>query len=104
MSVIYSIYYDGILVAKQENPNGVFVKYATKLPELVFGLDGSREGTHKMFVRWLSGRMFPPERLDAAELLRELGLPKYDVIEIAKKTRGTSPKDLFSITWEDYDD
>ena len=83
---------------------GVFVKYATKLPELVFGLDGSREGTHKMFVRWLSGRMFPPERLDAAELLRELGLPKYDVIEIAKKTRGTLPKDLFSITWEEYND
>jgi hypothetical protein len=38
------------------------------------------------FVEWAKQRCFPPERVDAAKLLEEMGLDHYDRWEIIKQT------------------
>lgn len=42
---------------------------------------------------WVKRRVFPKTRMNADELLRELGLSEYDPIEILKKNQGACCKD-----------
>lgn len=53
------------------------------------------------FGDWASSRCFPAERMDAKELLEELGLDRYDPWEIVKKTgaRITGADDF----WVDFE-
>lgn len=45
-----------------------------------------REVTYADFLAWAEERCFPPERMDAKELLEYLGLKEYDRYEIIKRT------------------
>jgi hypothetical protein len=47
------------------------------------------------FLKWIEYRVFPPERIDAKELLNELGLEKYDAWAIAKQTKASLMEDPF---------
>lgn len=50
------------------------------------------------FGAWAEERCFPEERVDAKELLQELGLERYDRWEIVKKTNAVlTGNDLFSV-------
>ena len=49
------------------------------------------------FINWASDRCFPENRVGAKELLKELGLDRYDGWEIVKKTGGKLETDRFWI-------
>lgn len=54
------------------------------LPFMLFGDDDKI--TSFKFAKWAKKRCFPPERMDAAKLLAEMGLDHYDAWEIIKQT------------------
>lgn len=105
MNYIYKIYYDNVLVAMQKKPKGVFYKLGNRVPSRMFGLRQEKEtADYNSFERWLSGRVFPKERINGHILLRQLGMDKYDAMEIARKNKGMTHRDLFSISWEPYNE
>lgn len=69
-------------------------------PLSLFGFE-KREVSMQEFVKWTKTRCFPESRIDKEDLLKELGLDRYDTWEIVKKTRG----ELYAIDefWIDFD-
>ena len=55
------------------------------LPLGLFGLK-SREVNYLDFLDWVKTRCFPENRVDKDNCLRELGLDKYDALEIVRRT------------------
>jgi len=58
-----------------------------------------KEVTYQRFIEWASERCFPPNRVDAEELLEELGLDRYNGWDIVQKTEGRLMTDHF---WIDF--
>lgn len=46
---------------------------------------------------WISTRIFPPERMDRRDILKDLGLEKYDPWLIFLKIKGSSMRDNITI-------
>lgn len=59
------------------------------------------EVTMQEFVDWVTKRCFPEERVDAQDVLREIGLEKYDAWEIVKRTNAVLTG--FDDFWVDFD-
>ncbi|OXM16136.1 hypothetical protein [Paenibacillus herberti] len=75
-------------------PTGLFKLNKSHNPWTVMkGEPRSNQGIRK----WLSERVFSPNRPDVKELLKKLGLEKYDVWAIIKKTGGRTHHDKYSI-------
>jgi hypothetical protein len=95
--------WDNEIVAKQVIENGKMpMMVATtdnvnKLPFDLFKAWKVREVTMIEFINWASDRCFPENRVGAKELLKELGLDRYDGWEIVKKTGGKLETDRFWI-------
>lgn len=75
-----------------------------ELPYLLFGhkcySKCKREVTYEEFLAWAKARCFPPERIDAEDVLKMLGLERYDRYEIIRITGARSfTKDNF---WVDF--
>lgn len=70
------------------------------LPLPLFGFT-KRQVTGEEFVKWVSERCFPEDRVDKDDVLKALGLKKYDPWEIVKITKGV----LYGIDdfWVDFD-
>ncbi|MFM9276722.1 hypothetical protein ACI1P2_01655 [Paenibacillus sp. p-8] len=58
---------------------------------------------HAVIKTWLEERIFPPERQNAEDLLKELGLPEYDTVAVLKKTRGAVPGNPYWIKFHPED-
>ena len=56
-------------------------------PLTLFGYN-KREVDMQEFVTWAKKRCFPEERVDKDEVLKSLGLTRYDPWEIVKITKG----------------
>lgn len=72
----------------------------SKLPFDLFKAWKVREVTMYELINWASDRCFPENRVGAEQLLKELGLDRYDGWEIVKKTGGRLETDRF---WIDFD-
>ena len=70
-------------------------------PYDLFKMWTTREATMEEFIAWASERCFPPNRIGAENMLRELGLSEYDGWEIVKRTGGHMSNDHFWIDFED---
>lgn len=59
-----------------------------ELPVTLFGFGekSKKEVTYADFLKWAEERCFPPERYGAEDILKMLGLERYDRYEIIKKT------------------
>jgi len=55
------------------------------------------------FVEWINGRVFPPERVGAKELLKELGLDEYRPFAIAKETKACLMEDPYGVAFTEGD-
>ncbi|HZK85288.1 MAG TPA: hypothetical protein VFC58_11585 [Desulfosporosinus sp.] len=55
------------------------------------------------FVEWINGRVFPPERIGAEQLLKELGLDEYRPFAIAKETKACLMEDPYWVAFEEGD-
>lgn len=58
---------------------------------------GQSDWSHEQFVGFLSERVVSRDRRDIEKILFRCGLSAYDVLRIAKVTRGIHPKDLLWI-------
>jgi len=58
-----------------------------ELPLALFGKN-KNEVSLQEFTTWAKNRVFPENRMDAAELLADLGLDHYDAWAIVKITKG----------------
>lgn len=97
-NVFYKLEYIGILTYNTDTKYFTF-EYkgnSDKAYEIYKYLNGDKD---KDWLReTIFDRVFPPERVDARQLLAEMGLPKYDAWEIVKKCRLTSVNDLVWMT------
>lgn len=71
------------------------------IPEELF--KGRRTVTGEELVKWLSGRVFPRNRVDADQLLKKLSLPEYDPWKIAEKTKAALVTDPFWLKFDEQD-
>lgn len=55
------------------------------------------------FVEWISGRVFPPERIGAKQLLKELGLDEYRPYAIAMETKACLMEDPYWVAFTERD-
>ena len=94
---------DRVIARATKTPEGIRMVAIKNIPQhqLPFGLYGrfDRSVTMYKFIEWASERCFPEERIGASELLKELGLDRYDGWEIVKKTNGVLMTDSF---WIDF--
>lgn len=63
-------------------------------------IETNRELHRKIIKNWLEERVFPPERHDADEVLKDLGLTHYDFVAVLKYTKAKNRYDEF---WVDFD-
>ena len=85
------------IVAKAYKSGGTFTKVKAEpcvstfeLPQALFR-KGKTEVSFSAFVAWAKQRCFPPEREDATELLKSLGLKEYDPWAIIQITEARLP-------------
>lgn len=79
-----------IAIAKKEK-SGVYMEAIEGIPQhllpiALFGWDKRRVSMLEV-IDWASSRCFPPDRVDADRILKEMGLDRYDPWEIAKITK-----------------
>lgn len=82
------------MVAHLDNSTGFPMMVAepdatiTDLPMTLFGFGhcAKREVTYEVFLKWAMKRCPPEERMDIKEVLKTLGLKKYDRYDIIKRT------------------
>lgn len=55
------------------------------------------------FVEWINGRVFPPERVGAKQLLKELGLDEYRPFAIAVETKACLMEDPYWVAFTEGD-
>lgn len=61
----------------------------------VFNQDREKVVSNNVIDNWIKSRIFPPNRNNADELLKELNLTKYNEWEILKRNWGFSPTDSY---------
>lgn len=55
------------------------------------------------FIRWMSERVIPEDRVDIEKVLNLMSIDKYDMFDIAKKTRACLMEDDFWVKFKEED-
>lgn len=55
-------------------------------------------------IKWISERIFPRERVDCEDILKNLGLESYDVMSIAEKTNASLMGDDYWVKFKPTED
>ena len=101
------LFWNDTVVAVQPVINGrpqLRMEVCDGIRKSILPADLFRFGTLKsvpisVFYAWAEQRCFPENRVDAEELLAELGLEKYDPLQIVMKTNARLITDNF---WVDF--
>ena len=91
--------------ANLKDRTAAFVKHTDdrrKLPAYLYGLYGFRatEPSFYWLEKFIEDRTFPRERMNCNDLLAWMGLDRYDVWEINRKTHGITTDDPFWLRFE----
>lgn len=100
------LYFDNIKIAYEER-NIKHERYLTLvdnvpaffLPEYIF--KGRKSVPFDEILKWIRNRVFPEQRPDCKNLLRELDLPSYDPYLIAQKTKACLMTDGYWLSFSD---
>lgn len=104
---ILALMYDNLTVAELEIRDGLrYLVLKEEVPDFFvpFDLFGrKRETPFSRIPEWVEDRVPPPNRIGLKKALKEIGLKRYDPMEIAIKTRATLVEDGFWLKVEETD-
>jgi len=97
------------VLANRTNKVACFTKLTDNLDDLPVYLYGSPgiceiEPNFEWLEKFLIARTFPRNRVNCADLLAWLGLDRYDIWEINRKTKGRSSDDPFWLRFHNEDE
>lgn len=99
------IYSGDVLIAKYNKETNMIESTGSDraLPLDLFGAPFGDKVDMVKFTNWLSKRIFPENRCGADELIKEMGLTKYEPVKMAIMTNARLAADDYSVWWDDYE-
>lgn len=98
---------DNLQIGHQEGVEGGYTIVLENWVPAVYApmelFKGKRTVSMLDFVEWINGRVFPPERVGAKQLLKELGLDEYRPFAIAMETKACLMEDPYWVAFTESD-
>lgn len=96
------IYSGETLVAKYNKDTNMIesTNSGKALPLDLFGVPFGDKVDMVKFTNWVKKRIFPENRCGADQLIKEMGLEKYEPIKMVRMTNARLASDDYSVWWD----